>query len=309
MRDQIVDFVRRWSDKTEIHAGRFIQWLGIAPSKFYSWRRRYGSLNEHNGWVPRDFWLEEWEKQAILDFYRQHPLEGYRRLTFMMLDADIVAVSPSSVWRVLSRAGLLRKWNDKTSLKGTGFQQPLEPHQHWHIDVSYINISGTFYYLCSVLDGYSRSIVHWGLREAMKEADIEIILQAAKEKYPDARPRLISDNGPQFLAKDFKEFIRISGMTHVRTSPYYPRRTASGALAQIVEERMYSAGRAADAGGCASADPALCRALQHGALAQRDRVCDAGDLLAGRRGEIHAARDRKLEQARQQRQLRRRQAA
>ena len=142
MRDQIVDFVRRWSDKTEIHAGRFIQWLGIAPSKFYSWRRRYGSLNEHNGWVPRDFWLEEWEKQAILDFYRQHPLEGYRRLTFMMLDADIVAVSPSSVWRVLSRAGLLRKWNDKTSLKGTGFQQPLEPHQHWHIDVSYINISG-----------------------------------------------------------------------------------------------------------------------------------------------------------------------
>ena len=228
MRDQIVDFVRRWSDKTEIHAGRFIQWLGIAPSKFYSWRRRYGSLNEHNGWVPRDFWLEEWEKQAILDFYRQHPLEGYRRLTFMMLDADIVAVSPSSVWRVLSRAGLLRKWNDKTSLKGTGFQQPLEPHQHWHIDVSYINISGTFYYLCSVLDGYSRSIVHWGLREAMKEADIEIILQAAKEKYPDARPRLISDNGPQFLAKDFKEFIRISGMTHVRTSPYCPASAGNG---------------------------------------------------------------------------------
>ena len=69
----------------------------------------------------------------------------------MMLDADIVAVSPSSVWRVLSRAGLLRKWRGKTSLKGTGFQQPLQPHQHWHIDVSYINISGTFYYLCSVL--------------------------------------------------------------------------------------------------------------------------------------------------------------
>ena len=99
MRDQIVDFVRRWSEKTEVHAGRFIAWLGIAPSKFYSWRRRYGCVNEHNGWVPRDFWLEEWEKQAILDSYRQHPLEGYRRLTFMMLDADIVAVSASIVWR------------------------------------------------------------------------------------------------------------------------------------------------------------------------------------------------------------------
>ena len=97
MRDQIVDFVRRWSEKTEIPAGRFIAWLGIAPSKFYSWRGRYGCVNEHNAWVPRDFWLQEWEKQAILDFYRQHPLQGYRRLTFMMLDADIVAVSPSSV--------------------------------------------------------------------------------------------------------------------------------------------------------------------------------------------------------------------
>ena len=57
----------------------------------------------------------------------------------------------------------------------------------------------------------------------MTEADIEIILQGAKEKRPDARPRIISDNGPQFIAKDFKEFIRVSGMTHVRTSPFYPQ--------------------------------------------------------------------------------------
>jgi len=147
-------------------------------------------------------------------------------LTFMMLDADVVAVSPSSVWRVLSQAGLLRKWKAAPSKKGTGFQQPSEPHRHWHIDVSYINIAGTFYYLCSVLDGYSRSIVHWDLRESMREADIEIILQAAREKYPEARPRIISDNGPQFIARDFKEFIRVAGMTHVRTSPGYPQSKA-----------------------------------------------------------------------------------
>src|SRR6516225_4151738 len=59
--------------------------------------------------------------------------------------------------------------------------------------------------------------------ESMTEADIEIILQGAKENHPEARPRIISDNGPQFIAKDFKEFIRISGMTHVRTSPFYPQ--------------------------------------------------------------------------------------
>jgi len=57
----------------------------------------------------------------------------------------------------------------------------------------------------------------------MKESDVEIILQRAHEKFPDAKPRIISDNGPQFIAKDFKEFIKISGMTHVKTSPYYPQ--------------------------------------------------------------------------------------
>jgi hypothetical protein len=87
-RDEIVDFVRRWSEKTEISAGRFIQWLGISGSKFYGWRDRYGRVNEHNGWIPRDFWLEDWEKQAIIAFHLKNPLEGYRRLAFMMLDAD-----------------------------------------------------------------------------------------------------------------------------------------------------------------------------------------------------------------------------
>ena len=131
--------------------------------------------------------MEEWEKQAIIGFHLKNPLEGYRRLTFMMLDADIVAVSPSSVWRVLSQAGLLSKWTTKPSKKGTGFAQPLAAHQHWHIDVSYLNIGGTFYYLCSILDGFSRSIVNWDIRESMTEAAIEIILQGAKEKCPDAR--------------------------------------------------------------------------------------------------------------------------
>ena len=143
-RDQIVDFVRRWSEKTEIGAARFTVWLDITASKFYDWRERYGKVNEHNGCVPRDFWLEEWEKQAIVGFHLKNPLEGYRRLTFMMLDADIVAVSPTSVWRVLSQAGLLSKWRGKPSKKGTGFAQPLAAHQHWHIDVSYLNIGGRF---------------------------------------------------------------------------------------------------------------------------------------------------------------------
>ena len=101
--------------------------------------------------------------------------------------------------------------------------QPLQPHEHWHIDISHLNICGRFYYLCSIIGGASRYIVHWDIRESMTEAEVEIILQAALEKFPQARPRIISDNGPQFLAKDFKQFIRLAQLTHVRTSPHYPQ--------------------------------------------------------------------------------------
>jgi putative transposase len=197
--------------------------LRIAPSKYYDWRKRYGKVNEHNAWIPRDFWVEDWEKQAIVDFYSEHSTDGYRRVAFMMLDADIVAVSPSTVYRVLSNAGVLGSWSRKPTGKGKGFQQPLGPHDHWHVDVSYLNICGTFYYLCSLLDGYSRFIVHWEIRESMTEGDVEIVIQRAMEKFPDLSPRIISDNGPQFVARDFKEFVRLSGMTHVRTRPFYPQ--------------------------------------------------------------------------------------
>lgn len=223
MRDDVIDYVRYWSNKTGIKAMKMIGWIKITRSKYYDWCDRYGKVNEHNAWIPRDFWLTDFERQAIIDYYQKNPLEGYRRLCYMMIDADIAAVSPSSVYRVLSNAGLLNKFNGKKSKKGTGFIQPLKAHQHWHIDISYINICGTFYYMCSVLDGFSRYIVHWEIREAMKESDVEIILQRAREKFPEATPRIISDNGPQFISKDFKEFIRISGMTHVKTSPYYPQ--------------------------------------------------------------------------------------
>jgi transposase InsO family protein len=76
--------------------------------------------------------------------------------------------------------------------------------------------------LCSLLDGFSRFIVHWEIREAMRETDVELVLQHAREKYPGSEPRIISDDGPQFIAPDFKEFVRVSGMTHVRISPGYP---------------------------------------------------------------------------------------
>ncbi|MCA1704834.1 MAG: transposase family protein [Actinobacteria bacterium] len=115
----------------------------------------------------------------------------------MMLDDDVVAVSPSSTYRVLKQADVLGRRSGSPSKKGTGFVQPLAAHEHWHVDISYLNICGTFYYLCSLLDGYSRYLVHWEIRESRTEQDVETIVQRAREKFPEARPRIISDHGPQ----------------------------------------------------------------------------------------------------------------
>ena len=223
IRDSVVDFSREWSSKSEIPVRRFAGWFGVSESKYYRWRSRYGKVNEHNSWIPRDYWIEEWEKREIIQFSQRHQGDGYRRIAYMLLDAGTVAVSPSSVYRVLKEAGMLGKWQKKSSTKGQGFKGPATTHEHWHVDISYLNIRGTFYYLLSVLDGYSRYIVHWEIRKSMTERDVEVVLQRAKERYPAEHPRIISDNGPQFIAKDFKEFIRVQGMTHVRTSPYYPQ--------------------------------------------------------------------------------------
>jgi transposase InsO family protein len=252
--------------------------------------------------VPRDHWLTDDEIARICQFARTHPTDGYRRMTFMMLDADVVACSPASVYRVLKKAGLLAGQTPTVTRKGTGYVQPLQPHQEWHVDVSYLNIAGTFYFLCSILDGYSRFIVHWEIREKMEEIDVETIIQRAREKFPNAHPRIISDNGPQFIAKDFKEFIRVAGMTHVRTSPYYPQ--SNGKL-----ERYHKTIK----GECIRVQVPLSledarRIVQdyvehyhHVRLHSAIGYVTPHDRLLGHDAAIHAARDRKLAEARERR--------
>ena len=142
---------------------------GITPGKFHAWQARCGIANDHNGAEPRDFWLVAWERAAIVAFAQAHPLEGYRRLTYMMLDADVVAVSPASVYRVLKAGRLVADARANPEKGPPASSAAAAPHEHWHIDISYLNIAGTFYFLCSVLDGYSRFIVHWEIREQMED--------------------------------------------------------------------------------------------------------------------------------------------
>jgi putative transposase len=280
--------------------------MGVPEGTFYKWKQRYGKANEHNGWIPRDHWLESWEQDAILKFYWEHPLEGYRRLTYMMLDANVVAVSASSVYRVLKKAGVLDRFNSQPSRKGQGFQQPGQPHRHWHLDVAYINISGTFYFMTSILDGYSRSIVHWEIREKMEEIDVEAIVQRGREKFPGETPRIITDNGPQFISKDFKQFVRLCGMTHVRTSPYYPQ--SNGKLERYHRTIKSECIRPGTPLSLEDARRIVTKYVQqynevrlHSAIGYVTPL----DKLLGREQAIFDERDRKLEEARLQRQANR----
>jgi transposase InsO family protein len=178
--------------------------------------------------------------------------------------------------------------------------QPLQPHQDWHVDVRYLNIAGTFYFLCSILDGFSRFIVHGEIRDNMEDIDVQTILQRGREKFPGVTPRIISDNGPQFLAKDFKEFIRIAGMTHVRTWPDYPQ--SNGKI-----ERWQKTLK----GDCLRVQvplsPDEARRIVADYVAHSNHVClhsaigyvPPHDRLLGHDDAIHAERDRKRAEARQ----------
>jgi putative transposase len=300
----VVDFLKRMNTLTAIPLGNLLRWCGLCPRKFARWRERYGKANEHNAEVPRDHWLEPWEKEAIIQYAQQHPLDGYRSLTFMMIDADVAAVAPATTYRVLKAAGLIGRASGKPSKKGTGFVQPFAPHEHWHVDFSYLNIGGIFYFLCAVLDGCSRMIVAWDIRTTMREIDSEIVLQKARETYPEAKPRIITDQGAQFKSREFKSFIAQWQASHVMTSPYYPQ--SNGKLERFHQTLKDQAIRPKTPLTVEDAkritgdfiDYYNTQRLHSGIsyIAPQDR-------LEGRHHQIHKARDKKLEDARQRRKL------
>ena len=166
-----------------------------------------------------------------------------------------------------------------------------------------MNLGGTFYFLITVLDGYSRYIVHEEIRENMREFDMEVVVQRALEKYPGEHPRIITDNGPQFMARDFKEFIRLMGLTHVRTSPYYPQ--SNGKLERWHGSVKRECIRPACPGSLEEASRLVASYVDtynHVRLHSALGYIAPADKLNGLDAVIFAERDRKLEEARRRRQ-------
>jgi putative transposase len=88
----VVQFLSKWYGKTELKMKTLLHWIGISAGKLSDWQKRYQQANKHNCMVVRGNWLTAEERSSIIRYYRLHPDEGYRRLTFMMLDENVVAV-------------------------------------------------------------------------------------------------------------------------------------------------------------------------------------------------------------------------
>jgi transposase InsO family protein len=143
----------------------------------------------------------------------------------MMIDEDVACLSESAVYHILSDHGLLYGWAkpDGEATQKEYQHKPRYPHEHWHTDIAYIKIAGVFYFLIMALDGYSRFLLGWELMTDMLGSSVENFIASVKEKYPHAKPKLIHDNGGQFVSHDFKKLMTSLEIQSVHTRRNHPQ--------------------------------------------------------------------------------------
>ena len=218
--------VRRLKQRAGLPVREAVRTLGLPRSTYFDWARTGGKGPRPAATTPRSHHITPGERAAVIAFARDHREEGYRRLSYMMADAGVAAVRPSSVYLILQEAGLIGRWKQRTAgAHKAGFDQPKGPHEQWHTDIAYLNILGSQYFLISVLDGFSRAIVHHEIRLQMETTDVEIVIQRALDTLPRhaPRPRIISDNGSQYVSAQFKAFLRESGCAHSKARVRHPQ--------------------------------------------------------------------------------------
>jgi transposase InsO family protein len=162
------------------------------------------------------------ERAAICQFALQYPKIGYRKLTWMMVDAGLACVGESTVYRVLSDADLLSRWKRSVASSGEYHFRPTAPNQQWHTDVMYVWVSARFYFLVSFVDAYSRFIVHHKLLMSLDGKSVATELQAALEAVSEAKPRIVHDHGGEFVNRDVAAVIKTHNLIDIKTKPRHP---------------------------------------------------------------------------------------
>lgn len=223
---EVVEVVQRLHGRADFPVKEALSVLALPRSTYFDWARLGGKSSRPVVVTPKSHHITPEEEAAVIAFAKEHLEEGYKRLAYMIAEAGVAAVRPSSVYLILKEAGLIGRWKQTTAgAHKKGFDQPSTPHEQWHTDIAYLNILGTQYFLISVLDGYSRAIIHHEIRLRMETADVEIVIQRALDTLPKAtpRPRIISDNGSQYVSAQFKVFLRDAGCAHSKARVRHPQ--------------------------------------------------------------------------------------
>jgi len=299
----VLAVVRQAQARTGWSLRRILRQLGISKSRYHGWvQREAAETLDDLIRPPQSPWaaLPE-EREAVMGYALAHPQEGYRRLAWMMVDDDVAYLSPSSVYRILDDADLLYRWK-RSRAEGQRPAEPTRPHQRWHTDLMYLRVGNVWYFLVTVLDAYSRYVVHWDLVTSMTAADVRVVLQDALRQ-TGAQPEVVSDNGSQFTAKDFKELVRDFALEHIRIRTYHPE---SNGRVERFHRSTREALAADDLGNLSKAREIIGRWVEH----YNERRLHAalhylppaeyyrGDppaRLAARRGKLEGARQRRRE--------------
>ncbi len=213
-----------------------LQKIQIPESTFYRWYKRYqeegiDGLKDKKPHA-RQFWnrIPDVVREQIVEMALEHTAESSRLLAWRFVEENGYFVSESSVYRILKRQNLLQDPAFEVISAKDEFEDKTERvNEMWQTDFTEFVIKGWGkYYLCTVIDDYSRYIVAWRFSKTMKAEDAEATLRMAldnagiekvKVRY---RPRLLSDNGSAFIAKDFAEFLGRYHIDHIRGRPYHP---------------------------------------------------------------------------------------
>jgi putative transposase len=217
----LVDLTQR---RSQWPLERILRALGLPRSLYFAWKERAGrgDLPDRTCVPQRVHGLLPEEAEAIRSFALRHPKVGYRKLTYMMLDQNVVAVSESAVYRVLREANLLSRWKRSSRSPGTYAFRPTAPNQQWHTDVMYIWVQCRHYFLLSFVDAFSRYVVHHRVLTELTGRAVAIELEAALSSCPGAKPRLVHDHGSEFCNTELRAVIKAHDLMDIRTRARHP---------------------------------------------------------------------------------------
>ena len=211
--------------------------LGIASSTYYRWRQSFRSRGQpglHDRSPARG---RTWnqilpvERDKVLELALLFPDWSPREVSLHITDNEGFTISESSAYRILKSEGLVQEVQQKTFPAGPEYRvKTSKPNQQWQTDATYILVKNWgWYYLISILDDFSRRILAWRLQSAMTAGDFSDVIEDACESIgmtsiPEVkRPRLVTDNGPALISKDFGHYLEIKGIGHILASPYHPQ--------------------------------------------------------------------------------------